>query len=328
MNSKQKIELLKNRNISMIITDTISFTRANFKPLFSGLFYICSPAFLLLAVGVFLFYKGYFSIISHNFRNPARTNPFDVGILNEFLLLIPFLILFLLGLYFAMCFVITVSYSYVKLYKQDQEITTGALWDTSKKYIWKVIGSQFLLTLIVAVAYLICCLPLFLALSGEMFLGFLGIFLTIILFLIFMVVCIYFYTKLSFYLHFLIVEDKKIMESFKLSYQFSKGIFWRVFLCVFVFGLIVSMCGYIFQLPGTILTYSGMILGFTDQKDSYSIIFLLGSALSGVGMAISYTLYSILYIGISFIYYSTLEERFGIKSEEEIDSIGKREELN
>ncbi len=327
MSSKEKIELLKNRNISAIIIDTISFVRTNFKSLFSGLFYICTPALLVTAIGVFLFFNGYFGIITKTFSaaNMGNTGSLNENIASDFIYLIPYALLMMVGIYFAMCFISSVSYSYVKLYRQDIEITTNTLWNTSKKYIWKIFGAQFILSLAIFVLYLVCCLPLLLFLGGNT-LGAIGVFLMVILLLAFVIVCFYLYVKLAFHQHLIVSEDMGIMESFKASYRFSKGIFWKTFLSVFLLSLIVSICGNIFQIPGMMLMYFSMIMGMINQGDNYSVISLLGTALTSIGMIFAYMLYAVIYTGISFIYYSTVEERQGIKSSEEIESIGKREE--
>lgn len=322
MNKSQKIELLKVRDISSLLSDTFSFTKANFKSLFTGLFYICAPILLVYGICSVLFFNSYFNLILTNVTQEINENSYVSNDYSDmFLSIIPNVLFFSLSAFLAMSLVYTVSLCYIKLYKNNEEISTPILWIQTKKYFGKVIGSQFILLLATIIAYAVCFFPMIMGPIGAIF--------TVLFFIIFIFGLFYLYIKLIFAQAFIILEDKGIFESFKLSYKFTQGIFWNIFLFIFLMGLITSLFTYIFQLPGTILIYVNIFMGFANQNSSgNSFISLLGSALTGLGAAIGYVAYSIYYIGLSIFYYSTIENRTGIATNTQIENIGKTEDYD
>lgn len=316
MNKSQKIELLKVRDISSILVDTFSFVKANFKSLFSGIFYICSPTLLICGIGAFLFFNNYFNTIFPTITKQVSEYSYASNIPENFLLLIPYMLLFLLVAFLALSFIFTVSLCYVKLYKNKEKISTPILWKLTRKYIGKIIGAQVILLLAAIIAYMICFLSFRMNIAA----------ISVLLFLIFFIGIFYFPIKLLFTSIFIILEDKGIIESFKFSYQFTKGIFWKVFLFMFLMSLIIYLFMYLFQLPGLILSYFNLFMGVINQNSSdNSFPILLGSALTGLGSALGYSVYSIYYIGLSIFYYSTVEKRTGMAANAEIEDIGKND---
>lgn len=317
---KKKFEFLKIRSTTSIIGDTLSFIQENFKSLFSALFYICGPSFLVTIIGSALFFKNYFAIIfsTINDLNYSNAGP-DV---NELLMLIPYGLLMLLGVYFSMSFVITVTFCYVKLYKDKKDLTTSSVWRSTKNYILKIIGGNVLVLIVFIIGYFICLIPLFILAGSDNYIS--GIFLVVILSIAFIIFAFYLNVKISFYQHFIVAEDKGIIESLKASYQFTKGIFWKSFIVILLLSLITSVISNIFQMPGMLLIYVNLILGMTNGEE-HSLLSSLGNVLTGIGMTMSTLAYCIVYIGISLTYYSVMEERYGIKNSEEIDSIGKED---
>ncbi|MDR2122875.1 MAG: hypothetical protein LBP34_07095 [Flavobacteriaceae bacterium] len=313
MDPQQKIEFLKTRTVSNTITDTINFIRTNGKSLLGGLFGICIPILLLSGVFAFLFFTNYFDFI---FTTLLEQNEYMVSETERIGETILYLFLFLLSTFLTMSLVSTASYVYVKLYRNEEKITTKTLWDASKKYLGKVIGAQILFFGSLVVVYVICLIPIFI--GGDI------AFLTLLLLPLSFVGIFYFSMKLTFFQAFIVLEDSGIMESFKQSYHFTRGIFWKTVLFMLLIGFVAQFFTYLFQLPGVILIYFQLIMGFTqgDYLDS-SFSWTLGGALIGVGSAVGYVLYSIIFIGICFLYYSTIESRQGIRAKNEIDSIGE-----
>lgn len=312
MNKSQKIELLKVRDISSTLLDTFSFIKANFKPLFSGIFYICVPILLIYGICTFLFFDNYFSIT-------ALVPKYETGSYTskeETMSLFFYALLFLLTTFLAVSFIFTVSICYVKLYKNEEEISTPILRKLTRKYMGKIIGSLLIGFLVVAIASVASFLSI--TIGG----GSLSAFLPFIIF----IAAIYLSIKLLFTPMFIVLENRGIIESFKLSYQFTKGIFWKVFLFMFLMSLMTSLFMYLFQLPGLILNYFILFMGVINQNSSdNSFLILLESASTGLGSALGYITYSIFYIGLSIFYYSTIEKRTGIAANAEIENIGKND---
>jgi hypothetical protein len=298
-----------------MVSDTINFVKINYKSLFSGLFYICTPALLLFGVFTFLFFNNYFNFTLTSFMGASPYTGTSAP--EEFIGFLPYLFLFFAGSFLAISFVSTASYAYVKLYKNEEEITTASLWSTSRRYLGKVLGAQLLLFVLLIIAYGICFIPLFL--------GTIGAFLMLLLFLIFFVGVFHFSIKLTFFQAFIILEDAGIIESFKRSYKFTTGIFWKTFLFMLLIGFIGYFFAYLLQLPGIIFIYFNFIMGIVSGNSDSSFSILLGSALTGLGSAFGCILYSIIFIGICFLYYSVIENRQGTGIKGEIDTIGEKE---
>lgn len=310
-----KMELYKIRTFSELLTDTFAFTKRNFKPLLSGLFYIVSPALLASVVFGFFLWSKYFGFYQTMIM-PGQDS-YNAGkelVTNVFFYMIPTCFF----LYISFSLIIAVTFSYIKLYanNQDRKPTVSELWQLSRKYIWKILGAQLFLFFIFVMAYTVCIIPLF---AGSI-----GVFLAVILFFAFLFLIIFYSIKLSFFSLFIVIEDEGIMQSFSLSYQFTKGIFWKTLGFMFVLGLIVGIASNILQLPGMLISSGAVISGLVRQSDGdNSFLILLGSALTAVGMAIAYLLYSVVFIGQSLLYFSEMEQEYGIAANQEIEEIGK-----
>ena len=312
-----KIELYKIRSFGDLISDTFSFTRKNFKPLFSGLFYIASPALLLSVVFGFLFYTRYLSFsqdMTANYFGTAHVDTNFFGSKLGFIVSI-FSYMALMGFFFYVAFslIIATTYSYIKLYAEDNErkITVTELWQSCRKYIWKIMGAQLLLFFVVILAFAVFLTPL---LGGR---G--GIFFVFILFFAFLFLGLFYAIKLSFFPLFIVVEDNSIMQSFRSSYQFMNGIFWKALGLMFVLSLIVGVGMNILGFPGTIISISA-VFGVITYNNFW---ILLESALTSVGTAVGLLLYAVAFIGRAMLYYSEMENRYGISSRREIEEIGK-----
>ncbi|MCL1867586.1 MAG: hypothetical protein FWF72_01370 [Paludibacter sp.] len=310
---KEKIELYKMRNFSEMLGDTFSFLRQNFKPLLKGLFFIASPALLLAMIAGFLFWKNYLSLIvtdsvgRYGGSLGARVSG---G-----------MILFYLTAIISVTLIMNVTYSYIKLYREDKEreITVSMLWQESKKYFWKIIGALFIIILAV-IAFIILFTFVTMSLGSVIGYTFLFAFLIIIICIL---LVIFLGVKFAFFPLFIIVGDESIRDSFSGSYNFTRGIFWKTLGFVFVIVLIVGAASYIFLIPGYVLIFAGTITGLSSGMESASFLMLLSSAVMSIGMACAYMLYSVLFIGISIFYFSEIEKEQGVRANKEIDEIGK-----
>ena len=308
---KAKIELYKMRTFSEMLGDTFSFLRQNFKSLFKGLFFIAAPVLLLAMIAGFFFWKGYQSLM---FGLSA-----SYGAMPQASMLISIIPLMLCVLV-ASTLIMDVTFSYIKLYRQnkEQEITVSMLWQESKKHFWKLIGAQFTIVMIVVVIMILFVL------LARMVIG--NVPETIIfLFLIIGIIGFYFGVKLAFFSFFIVVGDTSVMDSFSGSYSFTKGIFWKTLGFLFIIVVIVSFASNIFYIPGYILLFINTLLGISNGIDRNSFIPLLSSALMAVGMACAYLLYSVTFVAESIFYFSEIEKEQGVVANREIDEIGNHE---
>jgi hypothetical protein len=304
--STQKIELYKVRSFGDLLTDTFTFARQNFKPLLKGLFYIAAPMLLLEVVIGFFFWKNYFGTM----LNPARMSS-GSGIFATYISMIPQYIM----MFIAITFILAVTFSYIKLYREDkeQEITVSMLWQRTKQKIGKLFGATFMLILGCVVVFAVFGLVAYIA----------GAVLAELVALVLICFLLYFNIRWSFYSFFIVVGDSDIYDSFSGSYNFTRGIFWKTFGFTLVLSFLVGILCYAFVLPGTIVSVVSAIMGAMQGNTNGGFVVSLGSALTGIGTAISHLLYSILFIGQAILYFSEIEKEQGINMQKQIDEIGK-----
>ena len=139
-----KVELSKVRSFSETIDDSILFFKQNWKPLFRAYLAICG----------FFWVAG---LISSTFN---QFHTFELRAQGES----PFSISYLISIVFALFSYIAITLttlSYISLYQQkDKEApTVEEVWGYVKFYFLRITGSFFLLTLLLALGFMLCILP-------------------------------------------------------------------------------------------------------------------------------------------------------------------------
>ncbi|MFP4567656.1 MAG: hypothetical protein ACLFN8_01800 [Candidatus Woesearchaeota archaeon] len=158
------------------------------------------------------------------------------------------------------------------------------LLNSASKYYFKVIGALLLV-------FLIMIVPLFLFLSGMVALIFAGLVIVVAL-------SIY----LSFTQHFIIDENKSVLDSIRSSFLLVSGNWWGVFGRLFVFGLIAFSVFFAFSIVlgvflGLIFGFEAVLLGTIPL--SVAIIINLISGLAYVPFMIFYIAFVVrLYLGL------------------------------
>jgi hypothetical protein len=305
-----KLELLKSRSFGVMLADTFKFLQQNLKPFSKGLFVIVLPLLLAYITVSYLFFSSYF--LYFNMSNIQYINP---SIPAQMLWIIPMFLL--LGI--ASVFIAATTVSYTKLYAEDseREILPSLLWKEIKQYFWRIAGANLLLMLAAIFAVAVIAF-IFGGLIGNSGIG--GIILVFFIFLLLALAAVYFSTKLIFFPVAIIIENKSIIQSFKDSYSFTKGIFWKLFLFVLLLSLMISTAVQILNLPGMVLTYLKMFINvgiFTQH---------LANVLMALASSLGLLLYSVMYIGIAIFYFSEKEQRCGIAASRQIDEIGRKED--
>jgi hypothetical protein len=193
----------------------------------------------------------------------------------------------------------SIVYNYVIIYLDDEskikEVNT--IWNKSKRSIIKIVGFSIGIGLIA----LLLILPFFVAIaSGNVFVSFL-------VFLLMIIPIVYVTTSASLIFIVGIAEEKGFIESLKRSFKLIERRWWVTFGLVIVLGMIQGFISFIFQLPETILSVvlvmtslDGGEAGFIPE--SLNIIFSILSMFS-------YLLYAISIAGLSFHYYSLIEQK-------------------
>lgn len=311
---KEKIEFYRMRTFTDMLSDTFLFVRQNFKRLFKGLFFICSPALLLSMIAGFFFWDGYTSLLIWEMENPQT--------IGDPVSMIAGMIFLYLCVFIASTLIMDVTYSYIKLYREnkEREITVSMLWQECKKYFWKLLGAQFVVGLIIlAIIILFIFLTMFVSNGNDM----LMFFLIFIMLIIFGIAGIFLFVRFVFFPFFIVVGDSSLMDSFSGSYNFTRGIYWKTLGFLFVIGVTVSFASGIFLIPGYVMMFVTLITGMAHGPADISFLALLGNALLSIGMACGYIFYSLLFVGQSILYFSEIEKEQGVVANREIDEIGK-----
>lgn len=308
--NKPPIIFNKKRELGQIIGDTFTFLRRNMKPLFSVLIRTCSIPFILLIVAA-----GFYA------KNSTGLNITNINSLGDNIteLLLSIGAISISGLLYNAMLYGSVS-EYIKAYIAKGDIPdTTTVSDQIKNKIGSYVGLAFLNALIVLlIAIVPLCLAIF-SFSSEIWsLGLLFILLTI-------VAMIYFYTKYTVIYPILTnEEDATLTSAFRKSGKLIKNEWWITFFTVLIMAILISLIGFIFQIPVVIYTmikaFSSIQSGsLSDPSAIYDGVYVV---LQTFASAASYILYVILAVSINFIYFNLNERKTQSGSLNQIDQIG------
>ena len=136
----------------------------------------------------------------------------------------------------------------------------------------------------------------------------------------------YTWTVLSLGASILVFENESATSTIGKCFNFVSGYFWETFGVIFVVSLLVSVLGYVFQVPATIYQLVKMGIGFgvqdpTEVLDLYKDpIYLILYIISMVGQLM---FYSITLITNVFLYFDINEQRNLTGTMEKIDGLGQ-----
>jgi len=284
----QKFDLPKIRDFGELITDTFIFIRKNLVPLLKCFFIFCG--FFLVAGAVLSAIQQGKMINTINgidtFRNESRlyqTTPFTLfGV--EYFLSILFSILNYIAIH------VTV-YSYICLYKikGNEPPTHEEVWGYFKFFYLKILGSGFLLCMLIIVGTLLCIIP--------------GIYLGTVLTLVFPI---------------MIFENTTFGYAFNRSFRLIKDNWWQTFGALFVVWIIVYFASMAIIAPLTILNFSNFFLHPKGGLHISSTITMITAVLEHL----SQVFYIIPLVTVSLCYFSLTERLDGFGLMDRINQLG------
>ncbi|MCG2418290.1 hypothetical protein K8089_04590 [Aequorivita sp. F47161] len=286
----ETINFKKQRELGSILTDIFKFIRLNWKLLFELIIKIAGPALLIMLVG-FIFYLQSFVGGMGMIETVGAFEDFSTNII------LSFLVLMLAGVvYYALLNGVVLHFikSYIKnggVVNRD-EVIQGV-----KNDFWKLIGTSFLVAIIVFVGAMFCVIP--------------GIYLGVALSIAFAVV---------------VFENKDVADSISYCFNLIRGEWWATFATLFVTGLLYYIINIVFQVPQYIYFFIKAFTGSqeisADPSSMFDGVYLL---LSTIGMIFQYLLYTIIVICSAFIYFNLNEKKNFSGTIEAIDSLGKND---
>lgn len=285
--TKEYIEFKKERDLGAIISDAFKFIRLEGKEFFLTILKISAiPILITVASLVFILFS--FSSFSFFYED----TPFDsAGFgLSVFIMMIAYLVTIvqvnLSGMY------------YIKSYIDHRgEIRYEEIKSNVYDKFWSFLGMGILIGLIFVASMLFCFLPL-----------------------------IYTYPVLSLTASIFVFESISATDAIGKSFNFINGHFWETLGVVIVVAILVTILGYIFQIPAFIyqMIHAGIGLGYEDPTEIGNLyrdpIYLILYIVSIVG---NLMFYSITLITNVFLYFDINEQKNLTGTIEKIDSLGQ-----
>ena len=265
----KKIELEASRDFGDILNDTFVLVRQNFSPLLKAFFVIC---------GVFLL-SSIFTSALYNLNNQEPYFTFIYGFIS--------LVISLLN---GSAIHLTVL-SYYALYKEKGNNPPSVIevWNYFKYYYFRVLMTQFLLTIGVVIGFFLCFFP--------------GIYLAIVFSLV---------TPI------MVMENGNLEYSIKKAFKIIKGNWWFTFGTILLTGLLVIVFVLALMAPSMVI-YGG------SQWISGTNLTTFGSILQAVILNLSNILSILPLSALTLVYFSIIEEKEGNSLIKRMQSFGVKE---
>ncbi len=279
-----RIEFYRLRDFGKKINATIEFLRENFKGLFLCLLLIGGPAALLLSV---VFENVMSSLFSFGFESGESGAPPDI--INFFSLLGGNYFLMMLVSWLTINLIISVTYSYMKLYNE------GVAKETSVGEVFRLALSKY---------------------GGLLLLSFIVTLVTIVGAFFFLLPGIYLGITLSIAYPIFMFEKGGVGNAFSRSFTLIREKWWSTFGLIFISYLISYVVQMVFSVPFIVVYVMEMFTVVeeieSNQGDPSAIMDIFSSSYMTFAMAVSmvgtYITYSIPLIALGY-QYSNLVER-------------------
>jgi hypothetical protein len=278
-----KIELAKTRDLGEIISDSFTFIRQNFKPLFKTVFTFCGLLILASAATFTLQQLKVLDLQKHIFENRFET--FST-MSDRFGIEYALSMLFMLLSYTLMS---TTVLSYMAIYKQKGNIapTTEEVWGYVKYYFFRILLGNVLLTPLLLIATALCFAP--------------GIYVYPIFGLIYPI---------------MVIENASFGYAFNRSFKLINNNWWSTFGALIIMVLIMYVAWMIFSIPNTIIT---VLSALTHGRVSSSPVFtVIGSVLQQLGQV----LYVLPIVTLVMCYFNLTEIKEGSGLIDRINQFG------
>ncbi len=235
---KQPIELRRIRDFGQLISDSFTFLKENFKPLFKALFIICGFFILLGTVSSVFSYLKMSSVFTYDinsYSSESRTISYLISaFINVFIIVL------------TQAFIYLVTLCYISVYVEKKNSTPGfpEIWGYFRYYFLRVLGSSILMFLLIAAGLICCIIP--------------GIYLSVVFYLIIPII---------------VIENSSFGYAFNKSFKLIKSNWWLVFGVIFIMSLIIGVAGSIASIPISILTVGGRFFATKTYTLPLIIIF-------------------------------------------------------
>jgi hypothetical protein len=256
---KQPIELRRLRDFGQIITDSFTFLKENFKPMFSALIIICGFFIIIGTISTVFTYMNILTPfnVKINRYDPATSLAFFTSaLINAFILLLTH----------AFIYLATLCYISVYIQKNNATPTLAEVWGYFRYYFFRVLGSGIVIFFLLLVGFLLCFIP--------------GIYLMPVMYLI---------------LPIIVIENASFSYAFNKSFRLIKNNWWVVFGVIFIMSLIIGVGSSVVSVPISIITVGHKFLSLKHLTLPLMILFsalrnilLLAYALPAIAVSLCY----------------------------------------
>ena len=310
------IDFKKERNFSQKLNATFEFLSQNFKPMGKNLLLIAGP--FALITGIFY---GIYQTYTFGTAMQASMGSFEAAAGN-YVLIAAALIGMSLFSFIALTLVVVIVMRHIQQYVKEghSNIDSRDLWNSLGRDFFRVFGTSLAIVLVLVVVMGVFIVPMIALSQGRPSPVFIFILGLLLLFCMLIVVP-------AFTLLYPIrtIERKDIFPAFGRMFKLLSGKWLSTAALVIVASIIQSVMSIIFAVPMYVMLllqvmHSTEAEGSTESPDLVYEILL--SLTSGISMLGSFSLYSILFIAITFQYYNLVERKEAAGLLERLESFG------
>ena len=290
---KTPINFKQKRDFGEIFNATFTFIGQEFKPLGKVILMYVLPVLLVAAILNVLV-----SIEYQKFFNTFKTDNIEMisspfaAMAGIYKYLFLYLLVYLLAFTALRCSI----YSYIKVYveKGKDQVTMADVWTEIRRFFFPVLGTSILIGLLVGVGYILCILP--------------GIWLGVSLCMIFIS---------------LVYEGKGLGKSFDRSFNLIKNNWWVTFAVILVSYILVYILAMVLSIPTMLMGFKSLFSSLKNGGNpglmNYSTTYYI---LNSIITLLTYIMFSVPFIAISFQYFSLVEIKERPSLEQKIEQIG------
>jgi len=290
---KAPVNFKQQRDFGEVFNATFTFIGQEFKPLGKAILYYVLPVLIVAAIlSVFV-----------NIEQQKVTNSMRAGIndptSNPLTLMGPFykytfltLLVYMVALSALRCTI----YGYIKAYveKGKDQFTLDDVWSEVKRFILPVLGTSFVISILVGVGFVFCLVP--------------GIWLGVSLSLIFVA---------------MMFEGNGMGNAFSRSFNLTKVDWWSTLGIIFISYIIVYLLTILLSIPAVLMGLKSLFATFKDLQNTGEMNFSTSYyIINSITSLITYVLFSIPFIALAFQYYNLLEMTEKPSLKDKIEQIG------
>ena len=292
------INFKKERSFSEKLNATFAFLSQNIKPIGTSLLYVAGP-FALLA--------GLFYGIYQSFTGLSGQNPFENA--GNLPLLVTGLAGFIVFGFIAGTLVIALVFRHIRCYVEEghSNLNIGFLWKTIWKDFFSLVGTSLFIMLAFFVCIFLIAIPMgiLIPVVGSPVVG--GILAVFLMFALMVAMA-------GFFLLYPIrsMERKGVFAATSRLFRIISGKWLSTIGLVIVTSLIQMVISLVFAIPAYIIMFLQYFHDgeFNLEAESSSPLYnILLAVFSGLSMVGSFSLYSILFVAITFQYFNLVERK-------------------